>query len=45
MAQELHWTAAQERDAVTRYVERINFLMERAGLKPEANPAGRSSAA
>jgi glycerol-3-phosphate dehydrogenase len=45
MAQELQWTSAQEREAVTRYVERINFFLQRAGLQPEANPVGRSSAA
>jgi glycerol-3-phosphate dehydrogenase len=45
MAQELQWTSAQEREAVNRYVERINFLLQRAGLQPEANPVGRSSAA
>lgn len=45
MAEELDWTAAQTSDAITRYVDRINFLMERAGLKPEHNPAGRSSVA
>jgi len=45
MAQELQWTSAEEHEAATRYVERINFFMERAGLHPEASPAGRSSAA
>ena len=45
MAQELNWTSAQEHEAVTRYVERINFFLERAGLHPEAVPVGRSSAA
>jgi glycerol-3-phosphate dehydrogenase len=45
MAQELQWPSAQERDAVTRYVERINFFLQRAGLQPEASPVGRSSAA
>jgi hypothetical protein len=45
MAKELQWTSAQEREAVTRYVERINFFLQRAGLQPEANPVGRSSAA
>jgi glycerol-3-phosphate dehydrogenase len=45
MAQELNWTSAQEHEAVTRYVERINFFLERAGLHPEPDPAGRSSAA
>jgi len=45
MAQELQWTSAQEHEAVNRYVERINFFLQRAGLQPEANPAGRSSAA
>ena len=45
MAQELQWTSAEEHEAATRYVERINFFLERAGLHPEASPAGRSSAA
>jgi len=45
MAQELQWTSAEEHEAATRYVERINFFMQRAGLHPEASPAGRSSAA
>ena len=45
MARELQWTSAQEREAVNHYVERINFFMQRAGLQPEGNPAGRSSAA
>jgi glycerol-3-phosphate dehydrogenase len=45
MAQELQWTSAQEREAVNHYVERINFFLQRAGLQPEGNPVGRSSAA
>jgi glycerol-3-phosphate dehydrogenase len=45
MAQELQWRSAQEHEAVTRYVERINFFLQRAGLETEANPVGRSSAA
>ena len=45
MAQELQWTSAQEREAVVRYVGRINFFLQRAGLQPEASPAGRGSAA
>jgi glycerol-3-phosphate dehydrogenase len=45
MTQELQWTSAQEREAVNRYVERINFFLQRAGLQPEASPVGRSSAA
>jgi glycerol-3-phosphate dehydrogenase len=45
MAQELRWATAQEHEAVTRYVERINFLLERAGLQPEPSAVGRSSAA
>jgi glycerol-3-phosphate dehydrogenase len=45
MAQELQWTSAQEHEAVTRYVERINFFLQRAGLETEPNPVGRSSAA
>jgi len=45
MAQELQWTSAEEHEAATRYVERINFFLERAGLHPEASPAGHSSAA
>jgi glycerol-3-phosphate dehydrogenase len=45
MAQELQWTGAQEREAVNHYVERINFLLQRAGLQPEDHPVGRSSAA
>jgi len=45
MAQELQWTDVQAQEAVTRYVERINFFLQRAGLPPEAGPVGRSSAA
>jgi len=45
MAQELRWTTAQEHQAVTRYVERISFLLERAGLQPESSAVGRSSTA
>jgi hypothetical protein len=44
MAQELQWTSAQEHEAVTHYVERINFFLERAGLQPEPSAVGRSSA-
>ncbi|HYL85468.1 MAG TPA: glycerol-3-phosphate dehydrogenase/oxidase [Candidatus Angelobacter sp.] len=45
MARELQWTGLQEHQAVTGYVERINFLLERAGLQTEANPVGHISAA
>jgi glycerol-3-phosphate dehydrogenase len=45
LAKELQWTSAQEHDAVTRYVERINFFLQRAGLQPEANPVSRTSTA
>jgi glycerol-3-phosphate dehydrogenase len=45
MAKELQWTSVEEHEAVNRYVERINFFLQRAGLQPEANPLGRSSAA
>jgi glycerol-3-phosphate dehydrogenase len=45
MAKELQWTNAQEHEAVNHYVERINFFLQRAGLQPEGNPVGRSSAA
>jgi len=44
MAQGLQWTSAQEHEAVTHYVERINFFLERAGLQPEPSAVGRSSA-
>jgi len=44
MAQELQWTSAQEHEAVTHYVERINFFLERAGLQPEPSAVSRSSA-
>ena len=44
MAQELQWTSEQEHEAVTHYVERINFFLERAGLQPEPSAVGRSSA-
>jgi glycerol-3-phosphate dehydrogenase len=45
MAHELQWTSVQEHEAVTSYVERINFFMHRAGLQAEANPVGHISAA
>src|SRR5262249_3809956 len=45
MAKELRWTSEQEREAVNRYVERINFFLQRAGLETEPSPASRSSAA
>jgi glycerol-3-phosphate dehydrogenase len=45
MAQELQWTNVQLQEAVTRYVERINFFLQRAGLQPGAGRVGRSSAA
>lgn len=45
MARELQWTGLQEHQAVTGYVERINFLLERAGLQTAANPVGHISAA
>jgi glycerol-3-phosphate dehydrogenase len=45
MAQELQWTRAQESEAVNRYVERIDFFLQGAGLEAEPNPPSRSSAA
>jgi glycerol-3-phosphate dehydrogenase len=45
MAQELQWTSPQEQAAVSRYVERISFFLQRAGLEPTASPVGRTSAA
>jgi glycerol-3-phosphate dehydrogenase len=45
MAHELQWSSVQEHEAVERYVERINFFLERAGLQTEPKPSGRSSAA
>jgi glycerol-3-phosphate dehydrogenase len=43
MAQELQWTSAQEREAVVRYVGRINFFLQRAGLQPEGHSVNRTS--
>jgi hypothetical protein len=45
MAHELQWSSVQEHEAVERYVERINFFLERAGLQTEPKPSGRNSAA
>lgn len=45
MAQELQWTSVQEQEAVSRYVQRINFFLERAGLEAAAKTVGRNSAA
>jgi glycerol-3-phosphate dehydrogenase len=45
MAQELQWTSAQEREAVNRYVDRVNLFLQGAGLEAEPNPPSRSSAA
>jgi len=39
MARELRWTAAQEHEAVTRYTDRIHFLLDRAGLTPAGSSA------
>jgi glycerol-3-phosphate dehydrogenase len=48
MAQELHWSDAEAKSAITAYVDKINHLLERAGLeeeRSEGSSAGRSTAA
>jgi len=48
MAQELHWSDAETKSAITAYVGKINHLLERAGLEQERtgpSSAGRSTAA
>ena len=48
MAQELHWPDAEAKSAITAYVDKINHLLERAGLeqeRSEGSSAGRSTAA
>ena len=42
LAEELKWSNAEAKSAITTYVERINRLLEHAGLEPE-RPAGRST--
>jgi glycerol-3-phosphate dehydrogenase len=47
MAEELHWSDAETRSAITAYVETINHLLERAGLeqeRSEGSSAERSTA-
>jgi hypothetical protein len=48
MAAELHWDNAYENGAVNGYVEKINRLLDLAGLAhkgpaPEAGTSGKSS--
>jgi glycerol-3-phosphate dehydrogenase len=48
MAQELAWSDTQAQSAIKAYVDKINHLLERAGLEQEKSQdssAGRSSAA
>ena len=47
MAQELHWSDAEAKSAVTAYINKINHLLERAGLeqeRSEGSSASRSTA-
>ena len=47
MAEELHWSDAETKSAVTAYIDKINHLLERAGLeqeRSEASSASRSTA-
>src|SRR5277367_4513302 len=47
MAQELHWSDAEAKSAVTAYIDKINHLLERAGLeqeRSEGSSARRSTA-
>jgi glycerol-3-phosphate dehydrogenase len=41
MAAELHWSNAEARSAVTQYTDRVNLLLQRAGLEPEPIAAAR----
>jgi glycerol-3-phosphate dehydrogenase len=43
IAEELQWSPAQARSAISSYVEKINHLLDRAGLEPERFP-GSSTA-
>jgi glycerol-3-phosphate dehydrogenase len=48
MAEELRWSDAETKSAITAYVGKINHLLERAGLEQErsnGSSAGRSTAA
>lgn len=47
MAEELHWSDAGARDAIKKYVEKINHLLDSAGLsfEPYASLIGRQPAA
>ena len=48
MAGELHWSDAEAKSAITAYVDKINHLLERAGLeqdRSEGSSTGRSTAA
>jgi glycerol-3-phosphate dehydrogenase len=42
MAEELHWTEASAREAITSYVQQINHLFDSAGLSHERSPSSIS---
>jgi hypothetical protein len=47
MAEELHWSDAETKSAIKAYVDKINHLLERAGLeqeRSEGSSAARSTA-
>jgi glycerol-3-phosphate dehydrogenase len=47
MAEELHWSSDQTKSEIAAYVNKVNKLLEQAGLEPETFPdatAGRASA-
>ena len=45
MAEELQWTSASARAAITRYAEKINHLLESAGLSYKRSPSSISQSA
>jgi hypothetical protein len=45
MAAELGWTSESARGATTRYIEKINHLLDSAGLPRKRSPSSMSSQA
>jgi hypothetical protein len=42
IAQELSWTSSLTRTAIMHYVEKVNHLLDSAGLSRERSPASMS---
>ena len=43
MAEELHWPSDQTKSEIATYVDKVNKLLEHAGLEPEHSPVPRPS--